>query len=378
MTLLAAPGAHSLEGALIPFSPDENIPQGLDEVPGRLNQLVNQLAAMPAKAQGTGALLTLPQLPEMQAGLQAYQKSRETCIADQARASKFCREETNPELQGTLATVNLILAGANSLAINDSCKTMSKAVGVAQLGLTAYTGTCGALRAKCNLSCNTAGGGMKQMTGALVAMATPPCTLSPVPGTNPAACTIAQTETQGILEQIKAEIEKEAALKDKRSIHAKQVLCEKGYGFLLGSAALSMASMVSLAKQSKDCDDETKGAGPSSGGGGGAPQLSTAPAPSSTATPEPLKNEPEVVAPANANPNANANTESSAESQGSLTAEPVASQEESSELRAFLPGGERATASVPEVNPEVTSATGMSNFEKMNLRFKELGIDGNL
>ncbi|KYG68038.1 hypothetical protein AZI87_01870 [Bdellovibrio bacteriovorus] len=383
--------AGAATAAVEPLTPDELIAVGLEEVPVNLKAIIKKIDALPAavSAMDPGAQLVIPELPSFKKGFQAYEANRKTCINDQTRAAKLCREETSPNLQTTLQGVNLVLAGVNSLAVNDACKSFSKAMTLAQAGITAYTVACGAMQKKCDLSCSAAASGMKEMIQALhVSKAT--CT----PGQTGAGCTEGMSQLESLYNKAYTEMKKEISLQSKKTLHSKEQLCKKTYGLLLASSAASLVSIVSSLKQGKSCDEESNG---SEGGGGGTAAVALSEkqetTSSQTATPSQSSATPtratEVAPSLSSSPTSSAASESANRTSDTVAIEAPNSRRElassptetvpsqDSELRKYLPGGSKAAASVSaDPHPDITSAGGKSNFEKMRNRFWELGLQG--
>lgn len=374
--------AGAAPAAVEPLTPDELIAVGLEEVPVNLKAIIKKIEALPASvaAMDPGALLKIPELPSFKKGFLAYEANRKTCINDQTRAAKLCREETSPNLQSTLQGVNLVLAGVNSLAVNDACKSFSKAMTLAQAGITAYTVACGAMQKKCDLSCSAAASGMKEMIQALhVSKAT--CT----PGQTGAGCTEGLSQLETLYNKAYTEMKKEISLQSKKTLHSKEQLCKKTYGLLLVSSAASLVSIVSSLKQGKSCDEDSNG---SEGGGGGTAAVAVSEkqdtSSSQSATPSQNSTAPASTSEVAVSPPAASVTSPTPETTeapisrrelASANAESVPPQD--SELRKYLPGGSKAAASVAkDPHPDITSAGGKTNFEKMRNRFWELGLQG--
>jgi len=318
--------------------------------------------------------------------------NRATCIADQARASGFCRSETNPELQTQLAVINGIIAGVNTVAVNDACSTASKVMGLAQMALTGYTAACGLMRKKCEMSCTQSGNGMKQILQALH-VSTATCAGIPV------AC----AEGMALLETYRGEgtalAMREASISDPKSIHAKLNLCTATYGLLLVSAGLSIMSVAKTFSGSQKCDDDSKsnGSGASAGKGSGGTPVTSAPATSTT----PVASEGQsTMGTTEMTPLGNPSMSRSTAAESTPTTAPgqdpsapttviVPLSDESrsrtgtnikgnSELRAYLPDGEKAAVAAKGQIPrpiDITAPNGPTNFEKMRNRFNGLGLD---
>ncbi|WII72134.1 hypothetical protein QJS83_16855 [Bdellovibrio sp. 22V] len=364
LNTMAESAAGTAAAAIEPYTPAEANPTGLEEVEANLTAIVTKMSALPANAAAAGAKMTIPELTVIKAGLELYRTNRETCIADQVRASNFCREETSPHLQTAAQGINLALAGIN--AANDSCKAFSKAMSVAQAGLTAYTAACGVLRKKCNMSCTAAASGMKKILEGLVATG---ATCVP---TNPAAGAVCPGLI-GNLESLKkaayGEVKKEASLSDKRSLHSKEKMCQHTYGLLLLSSGASILSLAKSVKEGKDCDEQTDGAAVSGGGTATTPSqtppagVETEPAPAQSST-----NHGILTTPTNVQPPPVA--ESSQDSRQSMSL-----NSDRSGLRAYLPGGSKAVVEAKPLHPDITSAGGKTNFQKMRIRFQELRLN---
>nr|WP_295901973.1 hypothetical protein [uncultured Bdellovibrio sp.] len=348
-----------------PFTPDEVVPKGLEGVPQNISAALKGISGLVASGS-----LAIPELSILESGFQEYQASRESCIQDQVRAATFCREETSPDLQKTLAGLNIILAGVNSLAINDTCKTFSKAMSLAQLGITAYTGACGLLRKKCNMSCAAAANGLKKILKGLVSNGAT-CT-SPIPATCPAAYASLNTYKKQIYSQVKLE----ASMADKRTIHSKEKLCQHTYGLLLASSGVAILSLANSLKQGQQCDEESDAKTSGGNSNSTAPIAPTTPTPTTVSSPPKVPLPPPSSLPQDSQlevAHASTKPEESIEQRKELIASPAVN----SELRDYLPGGKKAVVSgrSETTYPEITGPGGKSNFEKMRIRFRELRLD---
>ncbi|WP_374074485.1 hypothetical protein [Bdellovibrio bacteriovorus] len=356
MSLLISTSASaaSAASAAEPFTPDETVPTGLESVPKNLTAVIRTITAMSGN-------LNIPELGLLQNGLQMYVSNREACLQDQARAATFCREETSPDLQKTLAGLNLVLAGVNSIAVNDSCKSFSKAMTIAQVGITAYTATCGLLRKKCNMSCAAAANGMKQILKGLMSNG---ATCKP-PVFSPEICTAKLSMLDLEKKAAYHQVTLEASLSDKKSLHSKERLCQHTYGLLLASSGVSLLSVAKSLKEGKNCDEQSHSEGSGGSVASAAPVAAVA---ATTTPPAPLPETPKEVERA-----PTSTTEGVFEKRIEINKEPVVN----SELREYLPGGRKAVVAgnSSTTYPEITGPGGKSNFEKMHIRFRELRLD---
>lgn len=360
--------ATSVAGAAEPFTPDETVPTGLESVPKNLTAAIKLISL-------NSASLVIPELADLQSGLEMYKANREACLRDQARAATFCREETSPQLQNTLAGLNMVLAGVNSIAVNDSCKSFSKAMTIAQVGITAYTGTCGLLRKKCNLSCAAAANGMKKILKGLMANGAT-CKPTILPNICPGALSMLQLHKETAYAQVKLE----ASLSDKRSLHSKERLCQHTYGLLLASSGVSLLSVAKSLKEGKDCDEQSHSEGSGSSVASAAPvaaatttTVSNETTPASPTTPPTPVSSPETPKEVERLPTSAAEGTIEKRIEINKEPEPVVN----SELREYLPGGRKAVVAgnSSTTYPEITGPGGKSNFEKMRIRFRELRLD---
>jgi hypothetical protein len=394
-----ADGLGPVLGAPVePMVPGESVPLGLEDVPPALTTAINNIAGLPAyvAAAGGGSQMVIPEITTLQNGLKMYMANRQACIADQPRAAMFCREETSPGLQSTLQKVNLGLAAVNSLAVNDACKAISKALMVAQLGVTAYTVTCGMLQKKCNMSCSATAMGMKEILKGLV---TPGATCTP--GMNPVIC----PEAMGLLESYKqsalAQVKREAVPTDPKTIYFKEHRCAGTYTMLLASAGLSIISMVKTMQGTKQCDKDSDGG--ASGGSSGSATTATQNLPGSAGSSEVVSSTPVTSTPVTSTPVTSTpvtTTPTPEQNLGSTigVAAPAGTQQtrnresasvggasaspdrDPSGLRAYLPDGTKAvpvtaaSAEEIEARKQISPMHGPSNFEKMRVRMREIGL----
>lgn len=242
------------------WSPNEAAPGSYGHIPGEIKTIMAKIAAMPARVSASGGQLTMPSFPAGQKAAATYVAQRPVCFADQARASMICREETSPNLQTTLQGVNLVMSGINSLAVNDACKGFSKAMSVAQAGITAYTAACGLLRKKCNMSCTSAGTGFKALAKYVV---TPDETCTGGTPSGMAECSAALAEIKTLKGQMDQMLSQDGSQSVEGTLHNKANLCQHTYGMLLASAGASILSLANSVKQGQQCDEESDATGTS-------------------------------------------------------------------------------------------------------------------
>lgn len=241
------------------------VPGGLEEAAASIKANVAIIAALPAEALAGMADFTIATLPAMQAGAAEYESTRVACYGAQTSASTMCMEQTNPNLISTIAKVNLGVAGLNSLAVNDACKSMSKIMTLAQAGMTGYLAVCGAMRLKCTTACGTTSAALTKLSGATTGSAFCKPFPGPQAAVGAATCTKVLASYTGAITKIKAALAQEANAADvtQRPIAAKVAVCGKGYGLMLASGAVSLISIVKSMKESRKCDDDTDAGGSS-------------------------------------------------------------------------------------------------------------------
>jgi hypothetical protein len=389
------------------------IPGGLEEAAATIKANVAIIAALPAKAIAGGADFTIATLPAMQAGAAEYESSRVTCYSAQASAGTMCMEKTNPNLISTIAKVNLGVAGLNSLAVNDACKGMSKVMTLAQGGMTAFLAVCGAMRARCSLTCGTTSSALAKLSGAAGGGAY----CKPMTPAGGAICGEVLGSYSGAIAKIKAALAQEANAVDvtQRPIAAKVAVCSKGYGLMLASGAVSLASIMKSMKQSKKCDKDSDGSGSSAAATTAAsPAATVAPvetpattgsstiatvetpetsanlivapdAPASTPTTEVTDGTKVRAASANQAGVAGGGTRGALTTgaNGSLNASGSSAElaagtvsEKTKEYQAYMPGGakdpSRSVAGQSDYEKEVTAAGGKSNWSKTREAYRSL------
>lgn len=348
----------------------ENSPTGYDTNPETVRNAVNTIAGVVQNAPGQNAKFFAPGLAQLQAGEKAYTSSHKSCVQGQANASTWCRDETNPELQKTLMIMNAATAAMNSIAVKDACSTFSKVMSMAQLGMTAYTLSCGAMKKKCDVSCGKAAKGLESLQTGI----SREYSCLPIDPTMPSGCPDLLASYKKATTNIQTALKKELASEDRKAIAGKVKLCSQTYTGLLASAGLSLVSIANSIKQGQKCDDDSNG----SGNGGGSPPTETAGSTisndSETTTTSNTETETETT-----NTQTN-NVQSTVVSDTSNT--PIfarhsgdATRQEKSAYAAYLPGGEkdpqRTVAGESTWRKEVTSAGGKSNWQKTRDRYKD-------
>lgn len=210
--------------------------------------------AQPAK----NFLLAADQIPSVKAQAAAIRKDStqfsaniKNCVSRQHYAACACLENFSPLIQQAITTINP-LASLVGLATNNSCSTFSKALGIAQDAMTAYTAVCGAMKAGCGYSCVEARDAVADMKRQLES-AKPVC----VPNDTACEKALADYKTQGDI-LVKA-IAAETAEANNKSVAGKAKVCQGKYAQLALSAVAGIASMAKSLAQSSKCDQDTNG-----------------------------------------------------------------------------------------------------------------------
>ncbi|MFS4457951.1 hypothetical protein [Bdellovibrio sp. HCB2-146] len=402
--------------AISPLTPDEVAPAGNEDIPPAISAAIEKIAATPAMvaAAGGGAQLILPEAAQLKAEFATYSASRKQCFADQVTASKICRSETNPNLQTTVMAING-LVGVASVAMNDSCSKFKQAMGLANAAMTAYTVACGALRVKCNMSCSTAIKSLMKILDIAIKLnsAVGSESLRCTPGLNPSICYEAGIQIAKAAQEIMTATKRDMATTDKLTLHGKQKTCEQSYGMLLASAGVGIMGMFKGLKEGKNCDEDTNSSGgsststaPAAGVGtaasttaGNSPELAGSGSSTgttsgtttvATGTPSSYSTSSDgriptlvTVDPPTTTPDTPTSGTSDSLSRVKTQSRGTASETPppgNPELRKFLPGGTHDPAAMAgtekkEEHPDITGPGGKSNFQKMRIRFRELGLE---
>lgn len=364
----ASDSGATASGGAGPASAGENTPRGYTQAVTSATTAVQGIRSLMTTAPGQNAIFLVPGMAQMESGEKAYSAGHTACVEGQASASTWCREETSPKLQTTLIMINAAAAAINTVAVKDVCSTTSKIMSMAQLGITAYTLSCGAMKKKCDISCGKVAKGLATLKSGLAMGAT--CT--PANPMLPSGCPLLLSQFKAQASQLEAVLQKEATTADNLAIAGKVRLCGAAYTQLLASAGLSILSLAKSYQEAKNCEDNTDGSGgqtvaaqPSGTVGGSAsantPETSTSP-PSSgeTAPPEEI-----VRSEKPANP---------VSFQRRIT-EVDAEKVETSPYAAYLPGREkdphRGIAGESAWRKEVTGAGGRSNWSKLKERYQD-------
>ncbi len=201
------------------------------------------------------------------APLQKYTGGKPSCVRDQESADMVCRDSTSPELASTVSKVNMALSMLGSVAVKDACSNFAKIMDIAKAGLSAYTATCGALKANCSSSCVKTEAALinlqkllnKETGAATMRMECNPQT--PQYGD----CMICQnyilTERHVWIQKTITTIAQELNKTETKSISGKVTLCVGKYAELLTSAGMGILSVANSIKQGQDCGKATDGSG---------------------------------------------------------------------------------------------------------------------
>jgi Predicted membrane protein len=249
----AAVGSDSSAGGKVAAGPDTG---GIPGAKEKIRQQVSQLLAWNAQVKAVPATMGIPNAAAIQAAFTKYDSNSESCISAQAMASNVCLEKTSPKLQETLNAVNTLLSAA-SAAVSDSCSKVAQAMNIAKLGLTAYTATCGGLRARCEWVCSSASAGLTELKTAVETM-TPTCvpdiTIDPSAA---AKCSALMGQVTGIKSALLASLAPELVATNPQSIAGKSKLCTYSYADLLIGAGAGILSSINTMKSAGNCKDET-------------------------------------------------------------------------------------------------------------------------
>lgn len=185
----------------------------------------------------------------------AFAENIGNCIDRQHYAACACLENFSPLIQKAITTINP-LASLAGIAVNDSCSTFSKALGIAQDAMTAYTAVCGAMKAGCGYSCVQARDAVADMKKQLET-AKPICPNPSDPSY--ATCNSALANYNAHLQPLKDAIEAEIKEANNKSVAGKAKVCQGKYAELAFSAVAGLASMAKSLAQSNKCDSNTNG-----------------------------------------------------------------------------------------------------------------------
>ncbi|QDK37170.1 hypothetical protein [Bdellovibrio sp. NC01] len=351
----------------------------------QIMQATTSLMGLPARAASVG--LHFPGEAKLKSVQAAYKKAYESCGVDKPRATFFCMEETNPNIQSTLQTVNMIMAGASAIAVKDACSNMAKALQVAQTGLTAYTTACTILKVKCESSC---GSSLKALQGIQEAVSGAATCEFVTTVDQQLSCQAYQKEYVGLVKQTMMGLKKEMGIESQGSTAQYNKTCAVDYMKSLASAGLGIMQIVNSAKQANQCED--KSSGTSTAGSSSAAGSATAATTTSAATSTQATGTAEDLAAArgiSTTPTSSLQTIEAVQAtdpkmtkgpQVTAPSEPVKTKEQleaENPYRAYLPGGSKAmkTARDPAAEEfalwrkEVTPANGKTNFTKMQENF---------
>lgn len=218
--------------------------------------------------------------------LKAYEDSWENCHSRAATANTMCLESCSPHIQtGATAINGLAAAGRGVGGTSAQCGSAAAIFDIVQGALSAFQGACGAAKAHCHGSCDT---GLKALATLKTKLAEYDRALTPVIAQLPTYCAEGQPTTKPLdaqfnnvvslaqnwtcagkeiigqnmttgksaAERAKLAIEKELQASTNTSIAAREKVCA-GYTTQLLTAGGSIASMLALRKQAKDCETQT-------------------------------------------------------------------------------------------------------------------------
>lgn len=229
------------------------------------------LAAM-QKAETTKAFVpSAAQIVDADSAAAYYANLHSSCVKTQATASTICREETSPQLQGTLNQVNTVASLISGVAITDACSSLAKMARLATGGLTAYTAACSAARATCEGACATVKNNLDRVKD-LSGQITPACThFTAVNRTDIAqltmetdsiaACAAYQAAHGEYMTMVNKVIVPDSTIGETKSIALRDKACTYEYTSMIASAGAGIVSLVNSFKQGKQCEEDTDGTG---------------------------------------------------------------------------------------------------------------------
>ncbi len=176
-----------------------------------------------------------------------YSASRQACIDRNQLAGRNCLEKCSPHIQEMVSGAQVLLAGMNQLSIVESCSKMGQAMKLAQMGMSAFTLTCGAQKALCDNSCGTA---VEALQTAKKILKQPI-----VPDPDKVGCETALASKQSNLEQL---ADQELEPQTKVSMAGKKLECT-GYAANLAAAGLGILSAIKQGRQANACEKATSG-----------------------------------------------------------------------------------------------------------------------
>lgn len=364
---------------------------------------VEGISTLAAEASSKQVSFVVVGLGELQRGKTAYEADRLKCHTNQEDAEFICREKTNPNMQTTAMTVNGLLAGINSMAVNDACSTISKVMNVTNLALTTYTAACGALKYKCEQKCIPVDTALKKIRSGIAKAKGARCT--PLIPTAAPACAEVETRHQAYVQKVEAALKVELNPEDINAIAGRTKLCVHEYKGLLISAGLGIVSVVKSLREARKCDDETSTASTAGSTAEASSSPDEASVADSTAT-ETVTADTTTEATTTSTSSSEVASSDTSSREESLSAEATttdtagrtplrrigkkadsrATASSNSEVaadspyRAYLPGGtkdptkgQNLSASSPTIRTEISSANGKTNFQKMRERFRSQG-----
>lgn len=180
---------------------------------------------------------------------QDFEKKWHSCISKHDLAANACLDGLSDNLKSVTSALGPAVAALSGAAsANGSCDNFSKIMDLANKGLTAFNGACGAAKGFCQSSCQGAVDSLKNMSNLV---STDTCTGDP-------SCSgqlIAQR--QGLLDAIKKESD------DKNntiSSAGKAAMCKEKFAQLMAASAAGIASMIAGMMQGNQCEQQTAAA----------------------------------------------------------------------------------------------------------------------
>ncbi|WP_413612333.1 hypothetical protein [Bdellovibrio sp. HCB-110] len=323
-------------------------------------QITTGVSKMASLLASPGVRVIMPGLKLVKAGHSKYLAARQSCLKSQLAASALCREETSPAMQSTLQNINLLLVGAQAIAVKDACSKMSKAMNIAKVGLTAYTVACGASKKICESHCRNAQEALGEIQKGLAS------SVSCVPLVLGGDCATPLSSYKAVGTQIHRGISEEMSQSLKTVTVGKNIkTCDQEYGKLLLSAGLGIVSIIKTYKDSRKCENDTDGFAVSS---------SSQPTQNTVTRKKAEQPKQTLPLPSSRGMQSVSSEKSSVASRNVAVAKPVQvsreEQEKNNPYRAYLPGGskavrERKPTGLEEWRREVTSAHGETNFNKL-------------
>lgn len=184
-------------------------------------------------------------------------ESSASCSGKYDFAAPICNTESNPDLLSTISKVQALMGAAQGLM--SSCNNFSKAMGIAKMGMAAYSMACGAAQKTCDVACSSSTTDMnnydststttkQELNGCITKFSSNPETLDIAAGCK---------QELGVVTSLDKVVQSDRKVPGV-TVASKTKNCKIDMTSLLGMAVINLGSLAQSKAMSDQCEKDSK------------------------------------------------------------------------------------------------------------------------